>query len=238
MADLPCPSTLLAGPAGRKIIVSTNIAETSLTIDGIVYVIDPGFAKQKVGTHACRHAVPRAAFVPCPGCSSQLVRACLLRPSPRAHLLSPQHLLPTGVQPPHPRGVAAGLAHFPRVSAPARRPRWPHQARQVLPPLHRAVLLQGPAGKRPLAGAAADGVASVAVLLLLRAACAYLRRAPVWLPAGMADLARPLTSPLPAAPARPPWLFAAGADIPRDPALQPGLCGAAAEEAGHRRPGE
>lgn len=36
------------GPAGRKVIVSTNIAETSLTIDGIAYVVDPGFSKQKV----------------------------------------------------------------------------------------------------------------------------------------------------------------------------------------------
>jgi pre-mRNA-splicing factor ATP-dependent RNA helicase DHX15/PRP43 len=36
------------GPVGRKVVVSTNIAETSLTIDGIVFVVDPGFSKQKV----------------------------------------------------------------------------------------------------------------------------------------------------------------------------------------------
>ena len=45
----PAPSARVPnGPPGRKVVVSTNIAETSLTIDGIVYVVDPGFSKQKV----------------------------------------------------------------------------------------------------------------------------------------------------------------------------------------------
>ena len=34
-----------APPGGRKVVLATNIAETSLTIDGIRYVVDPGFAK-------------------------------------------------------------------------------------------------------------------------------------------------------------------------------------------------
>ena len=34
-------------PGARKVVVATNIAEASLTIDGIYYVVDPGFVKQK-----------------------------------------------------------------------------------------------------------------------------------------------------------------------------------------------
>nr|GFD13450.1 probable pre-mRNA-splicing factor ATP-dependent RNA helicase DEAH5 [Tanacetum cinerariifolium] len=36
-------------PSGeRKVVVATNIAEASMTIDGIIYVIDPGFCTQNV----------------------------------------------------------------------------------------------------------------------------------------------------------------------------------------------
>ncbi|KAK7109917.1 ATP-dependent RNA helicase DHX8-like isoform X1 [Littorina saxatilis] len=37
-----------APPGSRKVVIATNIAETSLTIHGIYYVVDPGFVKQNV----------------------------------------------------------------------------------------------------------------------------------------------------------------------------------------------
>jgi len=47
-ADLQAKIFEKAAPGVRKVIVATNIAETSLTVDGIMYVVDAGFAKLKV----------------------------------------------------------------------------------------------------------------------------------------------------------------------------------------------
>ena len=45
-ADMQAKIFLPTPIGSRKLILATNIAETSLTIDNIVYVIDPGFCKQ------------------------------------------------------------------------------------------------------------------------------------------------------------------------------------------------
>ena len=47
-ADLQAKIFDRAAPGVRKCIVATNIAETSLTVDGIMYVVDSGYSKLKV----------------------------------------------------------------------------------------------------------------------------------------------------------------------------------------------
>ncbi|KIX01290.1 uncharacterized protein Z518_09015 [Rhinocladiella mackenziei CBS 650.93] len=50
-------------PGARKVVLATNIAETSLTIDGIVYVIDPGFVKEN--QYNPRTGMESLVVVPC-----------------------------------------------------------------------------------------------------------------------------------------------------------------------------
>ncbi|NWZ60431.1 DHX16 helicase, partial [Haliaeetus albicilla] len=47
----------------RQVVVATNIAETSVTIDGIVYVLDPGFCKQK--SYSARTGMESLVVTPC-----------------------------------------------------------------------------------------------------------------------------------------------------------------------------
>lgn len=47
----------------RKVVLATNIAETSLTIDGIVYVIDPGYVKENIYNPAS--GMSNLVVVPC-----------------------------------------------------------------------------------------------------------------------------------------------------------------------------
>ncbi|KAF8570389.1 hypothetical protein P879_01437 [Paragonimus westermani] len=49
-------------PGARKVVLATNIAETSLTIDGIIYVIDTGFCKQKF--YSARSGIESLIVVP------------------------------------------------------------------------------------------------------------------------------------------------------------------------------
>uniref|UniRef100_A0A4W3GFA9 RNA helicase n=1 Tax=Callorhinchus milii TaxID=7868 RepID=A0A4W3GFA9_CALMI len=62
-SDMQAKIFLPTPPGARKVVVATNIAETSLTIDGIIYVIDPGFCKQK--SYNARTGMESLIVMPC-----------------------------------------------------------------------------------------------------------------------------------------------------------------------------
>ena len=49
-------------PGCRKVVLATNIAETSLTIDGVKFVIDPGF--QKINSYSPKTGMESLQVVP------------------------------------------------------------------------------------------------------------------------------------------------------------------------------
>lgn len=53
----------------RKVVLATNVAETSITIDGVVYVIDPGFEKQN--NYNPRTGMESLVIVPCSRASAK-----------------------------------------------------------------------------------------------------------------------------------------------------------------------
>lgn len=57
------PEVGVASRFPPQVVVATNIAETSLTIDGIVYVLDPGFCKQK--SYSARTGMESLIVTPC-----------------------------------------------------------------------------------------------------------------------------------------------------------------------------
>jgi ATP-dependent RNA helicase DHX8/PRP22 len=58
-----------APPGSRKCVVATNIAEASLTINGISYVVDPGFCKENV--YNARTSMDSLVVVPCSQASAK-----------------------------------------------------------------------------------------------------------------------------------------------------------------------
>jgi ATP-dependent helicase HrpA len=71
---------------GRRVVLATNVAETSLTVPGIRYVIDSGLARVKRYSH--RNKVEQLQVEPISQRAGQPARRAL-RPRRRWHLLPP-----------------------------------------------------------------------------------------------------------------------------------------------------
>jgi len=50
-------------PDKRRVVFSTNVAETSLTIDGVTVVVDAGFTKESLYDHQKRMKILQVPFI-------------------------------------------------------------------------------------------------------------------------------------------------------------------------------
>jgi hypothetical protein len=107
----------------RKVIVSTNIAEASVTIEGIKYVVDCGFVKVRFSSFSFSLFVIMLKKLSSSSLSTSHL-TCLKRSNPAPNIQSNNLLLP-----PLPRPL------LPRLPQSTLRPSRPYLSRQDLPPL-------------------------------------------------------------------------------------------------------
>ena len=108
--DPPPPPRVPGGPPGRKVIVSTNIAETSLTIDSIVYVVDPGFSKQIVYNPRIRVESLLASPIAKSSARQRAGRAGRTRPGKCFRLYTENDFITELEEQPHPEILRCNLA--------------------------------------------------------------------------------------------------------------------------------
>ena len=129
------------GPPSRKIVVSTNIAETSITIDGIVYVIDPGFSKQKVYNPRVRVESLLVSPISKASAQQRAGRAGRTRPGKGTRSVPTARRGSAGPVEPH--SLTRRMATCTRVRT------WPRIARVAasVPAVHREGVQEGAAGE-------------------------------------------------------------------------------------------
>jgi len=77
-------------PGTRKVVLATNIAETSITVDDVVYVVDSGRVKQRSHDTKRDITVMRTQFVSAAAAKQRRGRAGRVRPGHCVRLFSRQ----------------------------------------------------------------------------------------------------------------------------------------------------
>ena len=119
----------------RRVVLATNVAETSLTIPGIVYVVDPGLAR--VNRYDARTGVTQLLVEPISQASADqrkgrcgrtaerrvlpALRGAGLRVAARAHRSGDQARRPRGRDPAHEGAAARRHREFPFLDPPPKR---------------------------------------------------------------------------------------------------------------------